>query len=137
MSSHDPSSLLRRVLAVNAATSAACAAAFLVAAPALAALFGCAAWFLRAFGAGLLAFAAHLAHVARKPAIARGEALYFALCDAAYAAGSAVVLLGWPHLLSGTGRLAFALMADAVAVLCVLEFVAWRRLSPARAMAAA
>lgn len=130
-------SLLRRVLMVNAATSAACAAAFLLAGRPLAALFGCSAAFLWAFGAALLAFAAHVAHVARKPAIGRGEALYFALADAAYVAGSAVVLLGWPDLLSGPGRLSFAVMADTVAVFSVLEFVGYRRLAGATSMATA
>ena len=133
----DPARLLRRVLAVNAVTSGAFGAAFLVAGRPLAALLGCAPAFLWAFGAGLLAFAAHLGHVARKPAIARGEALYFAVVDAAYVAGSAIVLLGWPDLLTGMGRLFFALVADAVAVFSVLEFVGYRRLSQAPSLAVA
>lgn len=132
----DPARLLRRVLAVNAATSAACGAAFLVAGRPLAALLGCAPEFLWVFGAGLLAFASHLGHVVRKRAISRGEALYFAMADAAYVAASAIVLLGWPDLLTGTGRLVFALVADAVAVFSVLEFVGYRRL-PQTALATA
>jgi hypothetical protein len=133
----DPARLLRRVLAVNAVTSAACGAAFLVAGRPLAALFGCVPAFLWAFGAGLLAFAGHLAHVARKPAITRGEALYFAMADAAYVAASAIVLLGWPDLLTGAGRLFFALVADAVAVFSVLEFVGYRRLPQTPSLATA
>ncbi|HET8644792.1 MAG TPA: hypothetical protein VFO85_04855 [Vicinamibacteria bacterium] len=137
MNADPKSTLIRRVLAVNAATSAACAAAFLVAARPLGALLGCTPGFLYAFGAALLAFAVHLALVARKPAVSPGEALYFAFCDAAYVAGSAIVLLGWPHLLSGSGRLFFALVADLVALFCILEFVGYRRLTRARQVAMA
>jgi hypothetical protein len=137
MNTDHPASLLRRVLAVNGATSGACGVAFLVAGRPLAALFGCPPAFLWALGAGLLAFAGHLAYVARKPAISRGEALYFVACDAAYVAVSALGLLGWPHLLSPPGRLFFALVADAVAVLGVLEFVGYRRLAQRPSVAAA
>lgn len=124
----NPMVLLRRVLTVNALSSAAVAAAFVAAGPPLGRLFGLAPAVLWVIAAVLLVFALHLRHVARKPVISRHEALYFAVCDAAWVVGSAVVLLGWPHLLSGPGRLFFALIADVVAVFCVLEFVAWRRL---------
>jgi hypothetical protein len=124
----NPTLLLRRVLTVNAVSSSAVAAAFLAGGAPLGRLFGVAPAVLWVIGAGLVPFALHLLHVARKPAISRGEALYFAVCDAAWVVASAAVLLGWPHLMSGWGRLSFALIADVVAVFAVLEFVAWRRL---------
>jgi hypothetical protein len=80
-------------------------------------------------GVGLLAFAAHLASVARQPIIGRGAAFYFLVCDVAWVAGSAIVLLGWPELMTGVGRLVFAVIADAVALLAVAEFVGYRRLT--------
>ena len=124
----NPMLLLRRVLTINALSSAAVGAAFVAAGLPLGRLFGVAPAVLWVIGAGLAAFALHLRHVARKPSISRNEALYFAVCDLAWVVASAAVLLGWPHLMSGWGRLFFALIADVVAVFCVLEFVAWRRM---------
>lgn len=132
----NPMLLLRRVLTVNALSSAMVAVAFVAGGHPLGRLFGVAPAALWVIAAGLLAFALHLRHVARKPAIARNEALYFAVCDAAWVVASAAFLLGWPHLLSGYGRLFFALIADVVAVFCVLEFVAWRRLGSPQPQAA-
>jgi hypothetical protein len=133
----NPEPMLRRVLVVNAVSSAAVAAAFLAGGHPLGRLFGVAPAVLWVMGAGLAAFGLHLRHVARKPRLSRNDALYFAVCDAAWVLASAAVLLGWPHVLSGYGRLFFALVADVVAVFCVLEFVAWRRLSAPLRQAAA
>ena len=76
-----------------------------------------------------MAFGLHLWSVVRQPEISRGQALYFALLDSAYVIGSVVVVMDFPALMSGVGRLVFALLADVVAVFAVCEFVGYRRLS--------
>jgi hypothetical protein len=130
-------SILHTAFTVNAVLSGACGAAFLVAGAALGPLFGLAPAVMWVLGAGLLAFAAHLASVARRPLIGRGPALYFLVCDVAWVAASAAILLGWPQLMTGTGRLVFAVIADAVALLAVAEFVGYRRLAQTAATQAA
>jgi hypothetical protein len=132
-----PTLLLRRVLTVNAVATAAVSALFFVAGPPLARLFRIDAALLWVLGAVLLAFAGHVAYVARKPVISRGEALYFAVVDAAYVVATAVILLGWPQLLSGYGRLFFALIADVVAVFSLLEYLSYRRMTSPLAQPAA
>jgi hypothetical protein len=134
---HDPSRLIRRALAVNAWITAATGLAFLVAGHVLGPLFGLAPSVLWMLGAGFVAFAAHAGHVARKDVISRGEARYFAVADAGYVLASAVVLLGFPHLMTGLGRLFFAAAADLVAVFAVAEYAGLRRLTRAGARAAA
>jgi len=123
--------ILHTAFSINAALSGLTGLAFLVAGHRLGSLFGLAPVVLWVLGAGLVAFAAHLAYVARQPAIARGPALYFLVCDVAWVAASALILLGWPALMTGTGRLVFAAIADAVAILAVAEFVGYRRLTAA------
>ncbi|HUG37255.1 MAG TPA: hypothetical protein VML54_09920, partial [Candidatus Limnocylindrales bacterium] len=118
----DPSRLLRRTLAVNAWITAANAVAFLVAGHLLGPAFGLSPAVLWTLGAGFVAFAAHAAHVSRKPAISRGEAVYFVAADAAYVLASAAVLLGFPQAMTGLGRLFFAAAADVVAILAVAEY---------------
>jgi hypothetical protein len=137
MAAHDPSRLLRRALTVNFGLTAANAVAFLVGGHLLGPVFGLPAVALWLFGAGLLAFALHAGYVARKPAITRGEAIYFVAADVAYVVASVVVLLGFPGLMSGLGRLFFAVAADAVAILAVAEYAGLRRLSPPAARVAA
>jgi len=122
-------SLLRTTLTVNAVSSGACGLAFLVAGHRLGPLFGLAPLVMWVLGAGLVGFAAHLASVVRQPFITRGQALYFAVLDSVYVAASVAVLLGWPQLMSGLGRLFFAALADVVALFAVAEFVGYRRLS--------
>jgi hypothetical protein len=129
MAEHDATRLLRRALAVNAWITAANAVAFLAGGHLLAPIFGLPASTLWVLGAALLAFAAHARHVARKPAPSRGEALYFVAADVAYVAGSVVVLLGFPNLMTGLGRLFFAAAADVVALLAVAEYAGLRRMS--------
>ena len=124
----DPSRLLRRALAVNGAITAANGLAFLVAGHLLGPVFGLAPAVLRVLGAGFVAFAAHAAYVSRKPAISRGEAVYFVVADVGYVLASVAVLVGLPHLMTGLGRLFFAAAADIVAILAVAEYAGLRRL---------
>jgi hypothetical protein len=127
--SPDPSRLIRRALSVNAWITAANGLAFLFAGHVLGPVFGLAPAVLWGLGAGFLAFAGHAAAVARKPVISRGEALYFVIADAGYVAASVVVLLGFPQVMTGRGRLFFAAAADVVAVLAVAEYAGLRRLT--------
>ena len=127
--SQDPSRLLRRALSVNAWITAANGLVFVFAGHVLGPAFGLAPAVLRVLGAGFLAFAAHAAAVARKDVISRGEGLYFVIADAGYVAASAIVLLGFPQVMTGLGRLFFAAAADAVAILAVAEYAGLRRLT--------
>jgi hypothetical protein len=122
-------SILHTTFAVNSLMSGLTGAVFVVAGHRLGPLFGLAPAVLWVLGAGLVAFAAHLFVVARQPVIGRGAALYFLACDVAWVAASALILLGWPGLMTGIGRLVFAVIADAVAVMAVAEFVGYRRLT--------
>jgi hypothetical protein len=135
--SPDPSRLLRRALSVNAWISAANGLVFLSAGHVLGPAFGLAPAVLWVLGAGFLAFAGHAAAVARKDVISRGEALYFVIADAGYVAASVVVLLGFPQVLTGLGRLFFAAAADVVAILAVAEYAGLRRLTRTTGAAAA
>ena len=137
MADHDSTRLLRRALSVNAWVTTANAVAFLAGGHLLGPVFGLPPVVLWVLGAGLLSFAIHAGYVARKETISRAEATYFVAADAGYVAASVVVLLAFPGLLSGLGRLFFAAAADVVAVLAVAEYAGLRRLShlPARATA--
>jgi hypothetical protein len=129
MLTHDPARLLRRTLSVNAWITTANAVAFLAGGHLLSPVFGLSPAVLWLLGAGLLAFAAHAGYVARKETISRAEAMYFVAADSAYVVASAVVLLGFPGLMTGLGRLFFAAAADVVAILAVAEYAGLRRLS--------
>lgn len=135
MADHDSTRLLRRALNVNAWITTANAVAFLAGGYLLGPVFGLSPLVLWLFGAGLLAFAIHAGYVARKETISRSEAIYFVAADAGYVAASVVVLLAYPGLLTGLGRLFFAAAADVVAILAVAEYAGLRRLTrlPARA----
>lgn len=125
-------SILHTAFTVNALMSGLCGLIFLVAGHRLGPLFGLAPAVLWVLGAVLVAFAAHLAYVARQDVIGRGSALYFLVCDVLWVAASVVILLGFPTLMTGVGRLVFAVIADAVAIVAVAEFVGYRRLTAAQ-----
>ena len=124
--------ILHTAFTINSLMSGACGLVFLIAGQRLGPLFGLAPSVLWVLGAGLIAFAAHLAYVARQDVIGRGAALYFLVCDVAWVAASVVVLLGFPSVMTGLGRLVFAVIADAVAMVAVAEFVGYRRLTAAQ-----
>jgi hypothetical protein len=137
MLDHDPTRLLRRALSVNFWITTANAVAFLAGGHLLGPVFGLAPAVLWVLGVGLLAFALHARHVSRKDSIARGEAIYFVAADTAYVVASAAVLLGFPELMSGLGRLFFAAAADVVAILAIAEYAGLRRMSRPAARAVA
>lgn len=137
MADHDATRLIRRALTVNFWVTAANAVAFLAGAHWLGPVFGVPPVVLWVLGVGLLAFALHAGYVARKDRIARGEAIYFVAADVAYVLASVVVVIGFPGLMSGWGRLFFAAAADVVAILAIVEYAGLRRMthSTARIMA--
>ena len=121
--------ILHTAFTINSLMSGLCGLIFVVAGQRLGPLFGLPPSVLWILGAVLVAFAAHLAYVARQDVIGRGSALYFLVCDVAWVAASVVILLGFPALMTGVGRLVFAVIADAVAIVAVAEFVGYRRLT--------
>ena len=129
MADHDPTRLLRRALNVNAWITTANAVAFLAGGHLLGPIFGVPSAVLWLLGAGFLAFGIHAGYVARKDTISRSEAIYFVAADAGYVVASVVVLLAYPGLLTGLGRLFFAAAADVVAILAVAEYAGLRRMS--------
>jgi hypothetical protein len=136
MTTSDPGRLLRNTFRVNAISSAGCGLAFLAAAGPLAPLLGPSPLSLRILGGLLLLFAAHVWRVAAKDAMPRGEALYLIGNDVVWVIGSAAALLAWPQAFTTAGRVFFALIADWVAALAIIQFVGWRRLhcvTPSRA----
>lgn len=137
MSSPDPAHLLRSAFKVNAAFSVTCGVAFLAGGHLLGPVLGLPPAGLRIFGGLLAAFAAHAWLASRRQPISPGEAAYLIGGDVAYALASVIVLVGWPHLLSAAGRVFFAVAADLVAVLGVVEYVGLRRLTRAKATLAA
>jgi hypothetical protein len=128
MSTRDPAALLRNTLASNAVFSSLCGLGFLVAGQGLGDAFGAPPAALEVFGLALLGFAVYVWLVARRDPIRRGEGWAVWIMDVGYVLASAAVLMGSPHLLSGTGRLFFSVAADAVAVFAVLEYMGLRRL---------
>src|SRR5262245_30313461 len=136
MSTRTGRSILHTAFSINSLMSGVTGVVFLVAGHRLGPLFGLAPMVLWVLGAGLVAFAAHLFFVARQPVMSRGAAVYFLVCDIAWVAASVVVLLGFPGLMTGVGRLVFAVIADAVAILAVAEFVGYRRLTAVTAQTA-
>ena len=129
MADHDSTRLLRRALSVNFWVTTANAVAFLAGGHWLGPMFGLPPVTLWLLGAGLLAFAIHAGYVARKETISRAEAIYFVAADVGYVAASVVVLLAYPGLLTGLGRLFFAVAADVVAILAVAEYAGLRRMT--------
>jgi hypothetical protein len=132
----DTTDLLRKVLRLNATATAASGAVFLGLGHVLAPIFGLPALALQVLGGGFLAFAAHVWHTSRKPALTRADGLYFMAVDIAYVVATVVVMVAFPGLLSTAGRVVFALMADVVAVFAVGEYLGARRLARSQPAAA-
>lgn len=123
-----PSALLIRALSANAAFSGASGLALLVAAGPAAGWIGVPhPWILRALGAGLVAFGAGLLLLARSERPGRGLVVAASASDFAWVAGSGVLLLGFPDLLTPAGRAAVAAVAVAVAGLGAAQIAGLRR----------
>lgn len=121
-------SLLVRVLAANAAFSGLSGLALVAAAGPVGCWLGVAEiWILRLLGIGLLGFCAGLLLLARSERPARGLVLAATASDFAWVAGSAVLLLGFPDLLTPAGNGAVAVVAVVVAGLGGAQVAGLRR----------
>lgn len=136
MSAHrTASSLLRRALQANGAFSALSGVVLIVAAEPLSAVLGLKMpAILIGIGAGLLVYAAALFRNALGATINEAEALLAVILDAAWVAGSLVLILA--GRLSVVGNWMVAIIADIVLLFAVLQFYALRRIRKGRAASA-
>ncbi len=123
-----PDRLLRRVLQANLIFSGLSGLVLTVDAGPLSRWLGIpAAWVLVAIGIGLLGFAWELFYVARQNPLNLRLANAILFIDVAWVVGSALLLFtGWVPL-TGVGWWAVLVVADAVALLAILEYVGIRR----------
>jgi hypothetical protein len=122
------STFLRRVLLVDAATSAAAGLAMLVGASPLEGVLGLSPALLRPAGAVLIAFAAFVFLVARRDTISRGAVWTIIGLNAVWALDSLLLLVSGAVSPSGLGTAFVILQALAVVVLAELEWLGLRRL---------
>lgn len=120
--------LLRKALLTNSIATAATGLPFVLAGGALAGLCGVSdpAW-VTGYGVFLLGFAVLLGLGARRPS--KGVVGLLIAGDLSYVAASAVLVLGWPALLSPIGRLLLVAVALAVVALVAFELVGLRAAS--------
>lgn len=122
------STLLPRALISNAAFSGLCGLTLLLAAGPVAGWLGPSAdGFLRGLGAGLLGFAGGLVFLARSEAPPPALVLTATAADFAWVAGSAVLLVAYPDVLSRAGVWTVVVVALVVAVLGLAQLVGLRR----------
>ena len=122
--------LLKNALLANAGFSGLSGAVLLLGAGPVAGVLGLEqVWLLRILGVILLAFAAQLVELARRPTPHRGLTWYVIANDCAWVAGSAMLLLGWPELLSVTGRWLVAAVAIVVLLFADLQWLGLRRVA--------
>lgn len=108
---------LRNALIANAAFSAACGTAMLVAPDRIDAWLGLAApLILQVIGAGLLLFAADLLHQATRPRLLTWRALYASVADLLWVISTLALLLIAPSLVSGTGAILMLAVAAVVLI---------------------
>lgn len=112
-----------RLLRANALSTAACAVVMLAARDTLSRMFGLESPFLLdVLAIGLLAYAAALALTARVTIISRGALLAFAAADAAWVAGSAVVLVAFWSQFTWPARLLVIAVGLVVEMFATLQF---------------
>lgn len=119
------SKTLTRTLVANAGFSGATGLAMLVAAGPLSRWLGIPFWLAVVVGAGLIPFAIVVAGVARNP---RARAVQFVIvADAAWVAGAAAVIIGFPQSMSSAGLWALGLVTVAVADFALFQLIGLRR----------
>jgi hypothetical protein len=112
-----------RILQLNALSTAACALGMLVTRGALFSLFGLTGPLLMdLIAVGLLVYAGALAAASRQERISRPTLMFFTIADAAWVAGSAVVLLLFWAELAPIARLLVIAVAVIVDVFATLQF---------------
>jgi len=121
------SSFLRRSLQIDGVASGLCGVLLLAGAGPLASLMGLAGpGIARMVGALLVVYAAALLWNGARATVSRGGALAAVVLNAAWVAGSALVILDGP--LTALGNLAVAAVAVAVLLFAILEAVGLARL---------
>lgn len=130
MTPNNASLFLRRVLAVDAASSAAAGLLMLAAAGSLSPLSGLPAPLLRGAGLVLLPYAALVAWMSVRPRVPRPAVWAVAAANAIWAADSLLLLLsGWARP-TGLGITLVVVQAAAVAVIAELQVIGLRRPGP-------
>ena len=127
LTSSVPSSFLRRVLIVDALTSAAMGLLLAVAAGFLERLLGVPAALLDYAGLSLIPFAALVAYVGTRPNLPRPGVWAVIVCNVLWAADSIVLLLSGYVAPTGLGYAFVIAQALFVAILAELEFIGLRR----------
>jgi len=128
--STDHATFLRRSLQLDGIASALCGLIMLAGAPLISPLIGLTRPAIAmAVGGGLLVYAGALLWNARRPTISRTEVLVAVVLNAAWVAGSLVLIVDGP--LTMIGNVAVAAIAAAVLLFAVLEGVGLRRLRAA------
>ena len=130
MSSTKKESLLRKTLWANAVFTTLCGLGLVFASGTLSAWIGAVgATELIVVGVVLLFYAADLARTALGKSIPRGRIYYFIVMDLLWVVGSAVAVWGVPVPFTPAGRWVVLLIADAVGLFGVLQYLGLRRLS--------
>ena len=124
---YDPSRWLRRILLVDAATSAAMGLLLVVAASPLAPMLGLPAALLDYAGLSLIPFAALVGWVATRPQPPRPGVWAIIACNAVWSADSILLLLSGYVAPTGLGTAFVVAQALFVAILAELEHVGLRR----------
>lgn len=124
----DPGRQLAAAMSLNALFSAGCGLVLLGFAPALRGLVGVPAWLAAGLGVGLLAFAGVLLWILAGPArlVAGGRAAVIA--DLGWVGGAALVLVGFPSLLTTSGNVALVVVTLVVAALAAGQAHGLRRI---------
>lgn len=124
------SPILTRALVVNAAFSGSSGLALVVANDPAGTWLGVPdGRILLALGLGLLAFSAALVLLARSPRSRRPFVMAATASDGAWVFGSAVLLVGFPDLLTTAGNLTVGAVAVVVAALGIAQVVGLQRTS--------
>jgi len=92
------------------------------------ATLGLETWFLAVAGIALTSYGGLLRWLAGRPDVAAG-ALFATIMDVVWVAGTAVVLIGFPTAMTGTGRVFLVAVSLVVAGFAEAQFLGLRRAS--------
>lgn len=120
--------LLRRTLAANAIFSGLSGAAMIVLSGPFDRFMGLGlSWLFIVIGVGLLGFAGLIGLNLRRSQLNRAEAWLTVASDVAWVAASAVIVFGYPDLLSTGGKWLVGVVAVAVADFALFQYLGLRR----------
>ena len=124
--------LLRRVLYANSAFSIVSGLIFMLAPAGVADFLGllgmAGSTFIAVIGIGILLFAAFVLYTATRERIKPRLAMSIIVMDSAWVLGSAVLLLTGALPLTTAGNWAVLIVADAVSVFAIIEYIGFRRI---------